>query len=1131
MKKQNGQTLYSATDLANHLGCDFATHLDRQYVDGAISLEYRNDPMLELLIELGNMHEEAYMQHQRDQGGTIVELAEFGGEAGIEKASEAMQQGVEVIAQASLVSLPWHGRTDFLFKVDRPSKLGDWSYEVADTKLSQTTKATAVLQLCLYSELLAEIQGVLPERMYVVKPGNASADQTFDVDPLRVADYMAYYRMAKSRFEATMANDLDPKKYPDPCSHCQICNWWPRCNQTWRDDDHLSFVAGITKSQRIELEQHGITTLEEFAETEKALPERPKRGSIKTFEKSHRQAKIQLEGRRSGKPEYEFNAVEKDRGFLQLPEPDQGDIFFDIEGNPRAGSEGLEYLFGYVTQETEGPQFHKIWALSKREEKRLFETFIDTIMERWRTYPDMHIYHFAHYEPSALKRLATRHATRENELDQLLRGLRFVDLYAVTKQGIRASVESYSIKQLEKFYGYERLEVMEEARKALREVERLIQLDMTDQLKDHHRSVVETYNKDDCLSTLALRDWLEQLRSELAATGVELVRPEPGDGDPSEDSAQINEEVKAVFDALAADICDEEPVGEVQNARWLLAHMLEYFRREDKCSWWEYFRMHDLDHQDLLLDRKGVSGLQFQEVIPGPPRARTPIHRYSFEPQEVAIKEGDEIVEVTGNGVGSLAALDLVECTIDIKKKKVTADIHPSSVFGFKRVRPDPMPQSLLAFGRIVAESIGNEDSLRSARYDLLSRRPPRLNSLALPLSGENRDIAIELVNDMDCTTLAIQGPPGAGKTFVGGNMIVDLARSGKRVGVTAVSHKVIVNLLESVNKESQDGSPVLLAHHTSDKSDDYPALIERSAKKEESLELLNQGYVLGGTAFLWSNELMEQQLDYLFIDEAGQMSLAMAIAAGRAAKNIVLLGDPQQLDQPQQGTHPEGSGVAALSHVLAGEETIHETKGLFLNDTWRLHPSICEFTSEQYYDGRLGSIAGLERQCISGDSKFTGSGLRHIPVEHEGNQNCSLEEVAEVAKLFEQLFDGNHHWTDKLGNTQPLTQDDVLVVAPYNAQVSAISAALGNGAKVGTVDKFQGQEAPIVIYSMTSSSAGDAPRGMGFLFSRNRMNVATSRARCLVLLVGSPDLFEPDCSTPSQIKLANGFCRFLEMT
>jgi len=1132
LKKENSQMWFSATDLVNHLGCEFTTHFEQQYIDGEIPLECRADSMLDLLIELGNLHETAYLDHLREQGLSVVELTEFGGDGDREKAVEAMQQGVDVIAQVSLVSALWRGRADFLIKVDRPSKFGNWSYEVADTKLSQSTKASAVLQLCLYSELLAKVQGVQPDKMHVVKPGRSAQSQEFEVDALRVNDYLAYFRMAKSRFESNYKKGFDPERNLEPCAHCQVCNWWPRCNQTWREADHLSFVAGITKSQRMELEEQQIITLEGFANSPSALPALPKRGSIKSFQKTHLQAKIQLKGRGSGKPEFEFNEVEKDRGFQRLPEPNEGDVFFDIEGNPRGGDAGLEYLFGFVTVDDSRPEFHKLWALSKYEEKKLFEKFIDIVMERWRAFPDMHIFHFAPYEPSALKRLATRHATRENELDQLLRGKRFVDLYAVAKQGIRASVESYSIKQLEQFYGFERLEVLEDASKALREMERLIALNMTDLLTEHHRSVVETYNRDDCLSTLALRNWLEELRSDLAATGLELDRLDSGDGAPSEEMVKVSEEIQAIFDSLTEDVVDGEPEGENQNSRWLLAHMLEYFRREDKCTWWEYFRTHDLDHEELLRDRKGVSGLRFEAVIPGPPRARTPIHRYSFAAQEVAIKKEDDLVEVGGDKIGTLVDLDLTTCTIDIKKRGDSADVHPSSIFAFSRVGPEPMPESILEFGKAVVQSIGGEDKLKSARFDLLLRRPPRLKSLSLPMQGEKCSIAIALANDLDNSTLAIQGPPGAGKTFIGSNMITDLARRGKKIGVTAGSHKVILNLLESVHRESQGGAKVLLAHKpkSGKQSDEYPSFVTRAEDKKASLELLEKGYVVGGTAWLWANELMEQKLDYLFIDEAGQMSLAVALAAGRAAKNIVLLGDPQQLEQPQQGAHPEGAGVAALSHVLNGEETMPADKGLFLDDTWRLHPAICDFVSEQYYEGRLDSVVGLERQSISGGTGLSGSGLRCVSVEHLGNQSRSDEEVTVINELFRQLIDGTSFWTDKQKNQKPITLEDILVVAPFNAQVSALTAALPAGARVGTVDKFQGQEAPIVIYSMTSSSVDDAPRGMSFLFSRNRMNVATSRARCLVLLVGSPDLFKPDCSSPEQIRLANGLCRFLEM-
>ena len=445
----------------------------------------------------------------------------------------------------------------------------------------------------------------------------------------------------------------------------------------------------------------------------------------------------------------------------------------------------------------------------------------------------------------------------------------------------------------------------------------------------------------------------------------------------------------------------------------------------------------------------------------------------------------------------------------------------------FDRVRPAPLPESLLEFARWVLEqSVGTIP--QSARYDLLSKTPPRLKTLQMPLDAEPKEAAVQLALDLDDSVLPIQGPPGAGKTYVGGHMIAELAMRGKRIGVTAVSHKVISNLLQEVLDRSNDS--VSVAHRNSSPPDAQPQAIEVLKSTSDVLPALDHGKVVGGTAWLWGNAAVEQELDYLFVDEAGQMSLAMAVAAGRAAKNIVLLGDPQQLEQPQQGSHPEGAEAAALTHLLDGHDTITEDRGLFMPNTWRLHPSICAFTSEQYYEGRLSSRSGLECQTITGGSTFPEDGLAFVPVPHEGNQNRSEEEAESIRLIFDILLNGTQTWRNANNEEASLALTDILVVAPYNAQVALLQDTLPDGARVGTVDKFQGQEAAVVIYSATSSSVEDAPRGMSFLYSPNRMNVATSRARCLVIMVGSPELFHPECASPEQIRLANGFCRFAEM-
>ncbi len=1139
-----GETLQcSAGDLANHLACRHLTELDRSVALGKLPKPEWRDPMLQLRRELGDRHEKAYVDHLRSQGLEVVDLGEHSDvKEAVRRTREAARAGAGVIVQAALEEGRWGGRPDLLVRVEARSALGNWAYEVADTKLAQETRASTVLQLALYADLLRTVQGRPAGRMHVVKP-NASDGGFDEKEILRFTDVQAYYRFVRRRLEAFLARE--DETYAEPVPHCEICRWWEHCDRRRHRDDHLSLVAGMQRLHAGELKRQGIKTLKAFA-TDQVPLQTPRRGRRETYVKLRAQAAVQLRGRHEEREVHELLTVEPGRGLTRLPEPTAGDVFLDFEGDPFVAGGGLEYLLGYASFESGELRYEALWATNRTEERRLIERFLDWVLERLERCPELYLYHFAPYEPVALKRLAMRHATRERELDVLLRGRRFVDLHLVMRQGLRASAEDYSLKTLEPFFGYRRaVSLKEEAVPALHRIARALQLDQPHAISPADRASVEGYNRDDCLSLVKLREWLEERRKDLLARGEAIGRPPIADGAAPESVEKRSAEVRKVFEALTEGLPDERASwSELEGARWLLAHLIEYFYREDKVAWWEYHARRDAEDEELWQDRKALLGLKLVGEIKA--SGRTPVHRYRFPPQEASVDEGDDIRDLRADishdlkadEIGSVYAIDLNRGTIDIKKTKKAKERHPDAVHVFDRVPPAPLDGAILELARWVIEhGIDADGDFRAAR-DLLLRRPPRtftpLGSALRNPSEPGLDAALRVARDLDGGVLAIQGPPGAGKTHTGARMILRLAyEDEKRVGVTAVSHKVVRKMLESVLEAARAENVVLeVTHKPSSKARrglSLPGGMNEAEDNDEAIAALDSGRAVGGVAWLWASGEAEKELDYLFIDEAGQMSLAQVLAASRSARNLILLGDPQQLQQPQRGAHPEGAEVSALAHLLNGAATIPENLGLFLEHTWRLHPSICSFTSELFYDAKLEPLPGLERQALVGPTPLAGSGLFFVSVQHDGNQASAPEEVKIVARVIDALVRPGVQWVDRLGVRRDLSLDDLLVIAPYNAQVSALSRHMPD-LVIGTVDRFQGQEKPVVIVSMTSSSATDAPRGMSFLFDPHRLNVATSRAQCACILVASPTLFEPECKTPEEIRWANILCRYLEL-
>lgn len=1113
MKKSNNEIQLSASDLSNHIHCKHLTQLNKKVVDGLLDKPVFANRVLDLLRERGEEFEMEFLESLKSKEKIVVEIDREDKDAK-DKTLMAMKNGADYIYQARLSHRPWNGWADFLRKVPGKSKLGDWMYEVIDTKLSTQTRAGTILQITLYSELLSEILGAMPEKMHVRTPEGEIS--------YRVTDYAAYFRLIKQKLNEALGSPVET--YPDPCSHCDICNWWEYCNGIRRKDDHLSFIAGMGNSQIKEVKTHGIETLDSMANLPLPIPFKPNRGSKQTFTKLREQARVQNESRLIQKPVYEIIELAENTGFYNLPEPSKGDIYFDLEGDPLIEPAGLEYLFGWVFQN----EYYKIWVQNAEEEKAALEQFIDFVFEKRKEFPDLHIYHFASYETSALKRMMGKYATREQEIDILLRINAFVDLHRVLKQSIIAGVERYSLKDLEPYHGFTREMELRALSKIKAHYEFLLESDRFEEITEEMITAIEIYNRDDCYSTQHLHLWLEKERKKLLIEGEPIPRPVFNSVEEPDSVSAHLERIQPIFDALMDGVSlERDERNKVDEAKFLLAHMLDWYRREKKSFWWEYFRLRDLELDELLDEKAALTFLEFTgESVP---EKRSFINTYKFPTQECDIKAGNSIKSIEDETTMTVFDLDEKQNLIYIKKGAKIKDTHPISIIKYDNITTSKKEDQLINVAEwFVDNGFDETKSEYQVTRDLLINNLPRTNS---PVENETDTLSkgIQWASLLISSYLPIQGPPGSGKSFTGSHMILELIKKGYKIGVTALSHKVIINLLKKVKEVADEENYNVSILYKGDSNETSNEIWDVARDADSILATINNYNVIAGTSFIWCDDVLHKSVDYLFIDEAGQFALIDTVVVSHAAKNLVLLGDHQQLKQPIKGIHPEGTEVSALEHLLENNKTIPPEKGLFLDKTWRMHPSICSFDSEMFYESKLESVDKLINQRLEGNTKFEGSGLFYVATEHIGNTNQSVEEVNIIEEIVSDLIKGDVFWFDDENIKHTVQSRDIKIITPYNSNVYELQKRLPD-IEIGTVDKFQGQEAPIVIYSMASSSPEDAPRGMEFLYSPNRFNVAVSRARAAFILVGSPKLFEPDCKSPEQIKLANPFCRFLEV-
>ena len=1144
----DGKLRFSPSDLVSYLEGDFAAWCDRMLAErgrtggngaGSAELEWATpdeDEELELAARKGLEHEQRWLRGLQEREPGLVKIA-WGDPRAAELTLAAMGAEAPAIYQPHLVVDGWQGHPDFLFRCPgNGCTCRGHHYTPWDAKLARSAKPYFLVQLCAYADMLEAVRGFRPtELVFILGQGTELRFQT--------RHFFHYYRQLRRSFVAFQGR-WTLGDVPDPGLDRSWGRWSDAAAKLLEASDHVSQVAGMSRGQVRRLEEAGVMSLTALAACEagRHLP----RVSDPVFERLRVQARLQLDSRGLDIPLWRPRPPvpeEPRRGLAMLPPPSDSDVFFDMEGFPYAEG-GLEYLFGAVTRNGLDLEFHDWWAHDAAEEKAAFEGFIDWVMARWRQDPTLHVYHYASYEVSAAQRLMGKYATRESEVDDLLRHGVFVDLYAVVRQGFVIGTRSYSLKAVERLFRPSREGDVVSASGSVIEYQRW--MDLGESRRWEESAVLKSirdYNQVDCESTWGLRSWLLDRQRE---SGVRYVpnpsHPERSEGGIAGDgllrSAQDDGRLGA--EQLAARLlarADSRGEREPEEARLdqLLAWLVEFHRREEKPMWWRMFDRHAMSVEDRYDDPDCLAGLVRTGAAPRSIKRSSGLE-YAFDPtQDTKLHVGSKVwVAGIMDSSFEITAMDEDAGLVEIKvgPKKTLPDrlcLIDNEFVGAEKIKE--------AVARY-AEAWERGEVASQAVDDLLRRRSPRIaGHTGGPLIRPDDDLVTrttDLAGRLDGGTLCIQGPPGTGKTTTAAAIILDLLRRGKHVGVTANSHKVILNLMRAVvSAAGAAGVPGRL-YKVGDHDDD-PLVTQGIVRELESGDVdgaLGEGGVLvGGTAWVFSRAELAGRFDYLFVDEAGQVSLANAVAVGLAARNLVLIGDQMQLAQPSRGSHPGETGLSCLEYLLQGHATVPRELGVFLGTSYRMHESVCRFISDAIYDGRLGSSPETARHRVILDDHSAlvpvETGIVWAPVAHDGCAQDSEEEREAIAAIVEELLRRDVVGKDSV--TRRMTLADILIVAPFNLQVRNLKQQLGAGARIGTVDKFQGQEAPVVIVSLCASTLAEAPRGAGFLLSPNRLNVAVSRAQALAIVVGSPELLETRCRSVEEMKLVNLLCHLVQ--
>ena len=1140
MQLFDGKLVYSATDLIGHGDCSHMTELSIAHQLDLVDIQpVKAAGMAALAGKRGNEHELKVLELMKSEGKVVTDLTGMPRAsrteltASAEKTKAALDRGDQLVYQGIFFDGTFLGYPDFLIRIDDPKYKRGYTYEVWDAKLKRSLSAHAVLQMTAYSRQLNKLGFEHAEYIHAYLGDMTIAD-------FLLADALPYLEKVSADYEQLLQAKA---QVPSPIwsskiAACEMCKWSKVCETGREQARDLSLVANLRKDQRKQFIAGDIKTIEQLAAASDEA--RPSGISTDTFDRLRHQAKMQAMQDVDPKKKVSHE-VFSDRGLALLPKPSKGDIWFDMEGDPFAlAPHGLEYLFGAITHDNGADEFNPFWAHSAEAEKKAFEDFVDWVQDRRATWPDLHIYHYASYERTRMTHLASRYATREAIIDDWLRNGILVDLLKVVQQSIRISQRSYSIKKLEPLYDFYRDEEVQTAGDSVVDYENYLELIVNEENAKAQAKLdgIRDYNKADCVSTKELDLWLREIAKARNVPFYEFELKEPEDKEPPVE--------KQIRETLLKDVPVEPELRDpVQQARALLAATMGFHSREAKAQWWEHFNFLEGSAeswvgQDKVAIVTSAESSGWELPTSGRAAARRDV--------TVTVEGGE------GLHIGGGRKLNIVfdsfpngdDSSLNTTRYAKECDVSegPNGTYiisvpqSSKDANWAPNPVAMIPESPIRTDAIhaGNVSAAMQAcealpnlpagpGFELLLRNPPGNGKVELHKTGDlEKDITTSLL-EIDQDYLAVQGPPGTGKTYTTAHVLKTLVEKHNwRIGVVGQSHKVIENVLKAAKDAGLDKSKI--AKETKDKSTNFDW--NTPSKIENWLGSNSGGVLVGGTAWVFRRNTIVDlpQFDLIVIDEAGQFSLANTISMATVAKRLLLVGDPQQLPQVSQGSHPEPVDESALSWLLGDSEVIDPEFGYFLPESYRMVTPLCEPVSKLSYRNQLKSAPKANLRKLA-DSE---PGLNLVPISHSENGTFSLEESNKVLEIVKSLI--GKSWTDQ-DFERALEPGDIKVVAPFNAQVSLITKQLRandlSDVQVGTVDRFQGQEAPVVIMSMATSSPGEVSRGLDFLLSRNRLNVAISRGQWSTYLIYSPEIVNIDAKTPEQIRLVSGFLQLIE--